>query len=231
MRPPRTAKDDQPGPIGRRHSCDRRRRSPVGLDPHAGDDVVAMGSAKAGPVGSRLPSCGSRRECRRLTAGSGHQPFLGSPARLPEPAVAPPARCRVGPGQFLRSRRGCPNRRKRPRRVAGLPASRSSGVFVHRQCKSLRKLLAVKPPVRTSVHPPHASRMVATIDTRRSPSGRRGWPPPTPRRRGPRPGSPRWGTTSPCAPVAIDTSTMRLSRTARRSSGRRRPSARTKPPG
>ena len=48
---PLTAKDDQPGPIGRRHICDRRRRRPVGLDPHAADDAVAIGSAKARPLG------------------------------------------------------------------------------------------------------------------------------------------------------------------------------------
>ena len=50
--------------------------------------------------------------------------------------------------------------------------SRSSGVRVHRQWKS-ESPSPVMPPVRTSVHPPHATRMVATIDARRGPSERR----------------------------------------------------------
>src|ERR1022692_2920840 len=43
---------------------------------------------------------------------------------------------------------------------------RSSGVGVHRQCKSLVKL-PVMPPIRRRVHAPHARRIVATIVTRR----------------------------------------------------------------
>ena len=45
----RPARSDRPAP-----QLDRRRRRPVGLDPHAANDAVALGSAKAGPVGSRV---------------------------------------------------------------------------------------------------------------------------------------------------------------------------------
>ena len=48
--------------------------------------------------------------------------------------------------------------------------SRSSGVFVQRQCRSRCKSAAVNPPVRTSAHPPQATKMVATIVAHRSPS-------------------------------------------------------------
>src|SRR6516225_638828 len=51
--------------------------------------------------------------------------------------------------------------------------SRSSAVFAHRQCKSFLKVAAVKPPVLMSANTPQASRMVATIVVRRTPSERR----------------------------------------------------------
>ncbi len=44
----RPARSDRPAP-----QLDRRRRGPVGLDPHAANDAVALRSAKAGPVGVR----------------------------------------------------------------------------------------------------------------------------------------------------------------------------------
>ena len=69
----RPARSDRPAP-----ELDRRRCRPVGLDPHAADDAVAIGSAKAGPVGSRLRCCRSRRSGRRLVAGWGRGAFLGS---------------------------------------------------------------------------------------------------------------------------------------------------------
>jgi hypothetical protein len=69
----RPARSDRPPP-----QLDRRRQRPVGLDPHAGDDTVAMGSAKAGPVGCCLRCCRSRRDRRPLVACVGQEPLLGS---------------------------------------------------------------------------------------------------------------------------------------------------------
>ena len=94
--------------------------------------------------------------------------------------------------------------------LADCSRSRSSGVFDHRQCKSLWKLLAVKPPVRTSAHAPQASRMVATMDTRRTPSGRRLVATAHTTKAGPRKVMAKRGYSIPMAPVEMDTSTMRL---------------------
>ena len=52
----RPAWSDRPTP-----QLDRRRGGPVGLDMRAGDDSVAIGSAKPGPIGSRLRFCQGRQ--------------------------------------------------------------------------------------------------------------------------------------------------------------------------
>lgn len=65
-------------PDGAAPQLDRRRRRPVGGDPHAADDAVAPGPSKAGPVGSGLRRRRSRRERRRLVAGLSQKPLLGS---------------------------------------------------------------------------------------------------------------------------------------------------------
>ena len=87
--------------------------------------------------------------------------------------------------------------------------SRSSGVFVHRQCESLWKLAAVKPPVRTSAHAPLASRMVATIVARRGPSERRLVATAYTTKAMLKAGIAKMGNNIPCAPVAIDLSMRR----------------------
>src|SRR5207245_11668043 len=60
----RPARSDRLAP-----ELDRRRPGPVRLDPHAANDAVAIGTAKAGPVGCHLRCCWSRRE--------GHWPIAG----------------------------------------------------------------------------------------------------------------------------------------------------------
>jgi hypothetical protein len=155
-----------------------------------------MGSAKAGTAAGSLPDRATSRFSGVLAvAGTG------------ETAVASLAGWDVGSfsGVAAAARTG-------GSAAGALPdcsMSRCSGVFVHRQCKSLWKL-AVKPPVRTSVHPPHASRMVATIVTRRSPSGSRRVATAHATKARPRTGIANMGNNIPMAPVAIETSTMRL---------------------
>ncbi len=95
--------------------------------------------------------------------------------------------------------------------VGSLPAearSRSSGVFAHRQFKSFLKL-PVKPPVRTVVHTPQASRTVATIVARRRLVERRRLAAAQTTRAKLSSGVARMASNSPCAPVAIDRPTSR----------------------
>ena len=196
----RPARSDRPAP-----QLDRRRRGPVGLDPHAANDAVAMRSAKAGPVGSRLGCCRSRAarssaavgaasRCSGVSAAAEPAGLLGSllepravsrePPLLPEPAGAPPARCRIGPGAV-------------PRESASTASA------------SRMEVAAVMPPVRTSVHTPHASRMVATIVARRGPSERRRLATAQATKARLRTGMAKMGNNIPCTPVAIDSWTMR----------------------
>ena len=72
-----TAKDDQPAPIGRRHSSTGGDAVQSVLI-RAANYAVACGSAKAGPVGFRLDCCWRRRGCRRLVPALGKEPLLGS---------------------------------------------------------------------------------------------------------------------------------------------------------
>ena len=146
-RSPRTAKDDQPGPIGRRHSSTGGDCGPVGLDPHAANDAVALGSAKAGPLGSSRRCAESRR--------FGCVGFATSGFRRRRPAR--PERSRVACGSdagSLSCRHGRSSRRRRRHRRLG-DRSRSSGVGVHRQCES-EPCSPVMPPVRRSVE--HSAR-------------------------------------------------------------------------
>ena len=93
----RPARSDRPAP-----HLDRRRCRPVGLDPHAGDDAVAMGSAKAGPVGSCVGCRGSRFVHRRLGSRLEPRPAPWKSWPLPEPEGSPSARRRFGPRAALR---------------------------------------------------------------------------------------------------------------------------------
>ena len=118
----RPARSDRPAP-----QLDRRRRGPVGLDPHAANDAVALGSAKAGPVGFCLRggrsrdvlAAGRRRGCGRLVAGSCRERLLGS------------LRC----SGSRRERLG-PRRAESSGSSPAWARSRSSAVFVHRHAKS-----------------------------------------------------------------------------------------------
>ncbi len=185
----RPARSDRPAP-----QLDRRRLRPVGLDPHAANDAVAIGSAKAGPVGSCL-RCRNRQPAFQVSprlsdlrlappVQSALEPSPGwvlpRPA-LPEPTEAPPARRRLGPGAVPResatSARRSPNRHP-----------------------------PVMPPVRTQCPQPSA-RQQDGRDHRGAPrSGQRGdgWPPPRRRGRGSRPGWRRPENIIPIIPVAID---------------------------
>src|SRR5438093_12114281 len=91
----RPARSDWPPP-----QLDGRRLGPIGLDPYAANDTVAIGSAKAGPLGVRfdLNVCQVGRACRRVVAGWSRDSLLGS-------------------------LRGCRSRRRRYRRIAGLTGS------------------------------------------------------------------------------------------------------------
>src|ERR1039457_2974830 len=226
MRPPRTAKDDQPGPTGRRHSATGGDavqsvlirtpgmtssrwgpRKPGQMGPvsaSAGAGGSAAGSVPApAPAGAGGSAAGSLPDLATsrysgvfAAAGTG-----GSAASsLPDWAT----------GRFSGGSAAARTGGSAPGSLPDLAMSRSSGVFAHRQCKSLWKLPAVKPPVRTSVNTPHASRMVATIDTQRGPSGRRRVATAHATRARLRIGIAKMGNNIPCAPVAIDTSTMRF---------------------
>src|ERR1022692_1664609 len=209
MRPPRTANDDHPGPTGRRHSATGGdavqsvlMRTPGTISSRWGPRKPGQSGAVPAPAGTDGTNTGSlpARATSRLSevlaaAGPG--------------GIAAGSRAGWATGSFS----GDAAAGASGSATASLPdwaMSRSSGVFAHRQCKSLRKLLAVKPPVRTSAHPPHASRMVATIDTRRGPSGRRRVAIAHATKGRPRKVSAKMGNNIPCAPVAIDTSTMRF---------------------
>ena len=87
-----------------------------------------------------------------------------------------------------------------------MASMRSSGVGDHRQAKSWSKSL-VKPPVRTRVQTPQASRMVAAMVSRRVRSGRRRVATAQATKARPRTGSARTGNRKPIAPVRIDLST------------------------
>src|SRR5947207_13057480 len=131
MRPPWTAKDDQPGPIGRRHSStggDAAQsvaiRTP-GITPsrrgprnpgQSGPATVADGFS-FGAAGTTLAVVGAD------LAGAGVAGVTAGVAGSATGSLAPWAR------------------------------SRSSGVCVHRPCKSGLKSLET-PPVRTNAHPP-----------------------------------------------------------------------------
>src|SRR5215471_14214628 len=158
MRPPRTAKDDQPGPTGLRHSATGGDavqsvliRTPGTLSSRCGPrkpDQEAPVSTSAGADGSAagsLPDLVTSRFSRASAAARTGGSALGS---LPDGAMGGSA------GISAAARTGG----SAPSSLPDLARSRCSGVFAHRQCKSLWKLLAVKPPVRTSAHPPQASR-------------------------------------------------------------------------
>ena len=159
----RPARSDRPAP-----QLDRRRRGPVGLDPHAANDAVAIGSAKAGPVGSRLAAArggecrGRRRSWRGGSLGPCAAGGVGGAGRLVGAWPAP-----------LGGLGCCRSRRERRRLVAGLGQEPFLGSLRPPPVEVANRPSPVMPPVRRSVHAPHASRMVATIDARRGPSERR----------------------------------------------------------
>ena len=120
---------------------------PVGLDPHAGDNAVAMGSAKAGPVGAGSAAAGGGCGKRCRSAGS---------------RGAQRDRWRAAGGGAGGAGSSS----------AAWARSRSSGVFDQRHAKS-EPAPPEMPLVRRSANAPQASRMVATMVARRSPSERR----------------------------------------------------------
>ena len=116
---------------------DRRRCRPVGLDPHAADDAVAIGSAEAGPVGLRgrrrrraagprvalaavaapMPQVEARSSGRGCGSSRRLSPRAGTRARVargpPGPAAAPRASASTangGPGAVAADSAGAQKR-------------------------------------------------------------------------------------------------------------------------
>src|ERR1035437_6529278 len=191
MRLPWTAKDDQPGPIGRRQSW-------------TGGDTVQ--SVLIRTPGMTLSRCGPRKPGHSLgistlagafgrTAAGG----AGATGSLTDGATGNFSGTAAATGTSGRAAGSMLDRTRRS----------SSGVFVHRQCKSFLKL-AVKPPVRMSAIPPHTARMAATIVARRVPLARRRVATAHAAKARPRSGIARAYNKNPIAPPAIDSWTMRL---------------------
>lgn len=82
-------------------------------------------------------------------------------------------------------------------------SSRSSGVGVHRQCRSESPSPDI-PPVRTSVNPALASTIATTIELRRTPVPRRRVPTAQATKATHKTGIARMGNNIPIAPPAID---------------------------
>ena len=171
----RPARSDRPAP-----QLDRRRRGPVGLDPHAANDAVALRSAKAGPVGCPSRFC---RLALRFDA-SRESPPLREPAenRCESSASGPQDRWRTAPlGGFSGSAAAGAGEGA----TGSSPAwarSRSSGVCVHRQWKSY---LASAGDATGAEERPHSAREQDRRDHRRAPRSVRrgdGWPPPSDQR-------------------------------------------------
>src|ERR1043166_1734897 len=195
MRSPRTAKDDQPGPTGRRHIATggdvfqsvlicAPETIPSRWGPrnpgHSAFDSVPLEVPTAGAAGSVAGCLGDFAGDRAMTGFSG-----------------------TGAGDSATGLTGGGGGRWPDRE-----RSRSSGVCAQRQCKSLWRSAAVKPPVRTSAQAPHASRIVATIVTRRVPSERLRVTTAHATKARHKPGIAKIYSRIPCAPVAIDTWTM-----------------------
>ena len=157
MRPLRTAKDDQPGPTGRRQSATGGDavqsvliRTPVTMSSRWGPRKPGQSgpvsvSAGAGPGTTGLVADPATKRFSGEAAGAGGADSLAGRATGDSTGVSAG---RTGGGTT-----GV---------LADCSTSRSSRVFDHRQCRSLWKVLAVKPPVRMHAHAPQASRMVAT---------------------------------------------------------------------
>ena len=149
----RPARPDRPAP-----HLDRRRLRPVGLDPHAANDAVALRPAKARPLG-----CASSRY-RWSAAFSA----VGSrPARSRRGVAGWRRVRRCGAGSLRGCRRDrCGRCRRRHRLVA-----RPGPAAVPRESASTAS--GVRPAVAGDAagpherEHPHASRMAATIDARR----------------------------------------------------------------
>src|SRR6266851_3779206 len=157
MRSPRTAKDDHPGPTGRRHIA-------------TGGDVVqsvliCTPATMPSRWGPRNPGHTAPASARSGAPPAGVNGSVAGflPDLAPDSTMAGFSGAGAGVSATGLTGGGADGK------LPDWARSRSSGVCVHRQCKSLWRLAAVKPPVRTSAHTPHASRMVATIVVRRSP--------------------------------------------------------------
>ena len=132
----RPARSDRPAP-----QLDRRRLRPVGLDPHAANDAVAIRSAKAGPFGSLesgsltarrlLPSppatanCGSADAASAVAASGSVAASSALPWSRPCPAGAPPP-CGIGRRLYFRCCRRCRRICRRPGRAGALRSSAST---------------------------------------------------------------------------------------------------------
>src|SRR5258708_38410967 len=150
MRSPRTAKDDQPGPICRRHNS-------------TGGEVDQS-------VLMRVPRMVLSRSAPRKP---GHSAFVSAATGVRGGATGwSLALALWAAGVVAGIVTGAGAGGSTESLPPGCAMSRSSCVFDQRQAKS-EEASPVMPFVRRSVHAPHASKMVATIDARRSPSERR----------------------------------------------------------
>ena len=159
------ARSDRPAP-----QLDRRRLGPVGLDPHAANDGVAIGSAKPGPFDSpdsaaRSWQASACRLARVPAAAAGSGVVAGALAAVGAAGAA---------GLSAPWSRLVPSESPLPRPAAAAadcprpePGGVARGSAVHRQRKSEPTRSLVTPSVRMSVHSPHASRIAAAIDARR----------------------------------------------------------------
>ena len=200
MRPSRTAKDDQPGPTGRRHSS-------TGGD---ADQLVSIRTPGMTPSrwGPRKPgqsalivAAGGAGSC---AAGSLREIFAA--AGTGKIAVdSTPARATTGSAAGFTAAGGGGMAVGRP---LAWTRSLSSAVAVQRHARSTPPPPVI-PLVRKSAHPKHASRMVATIVARRAPPDSRRLATAHTTRAMPRIGMAHRGNMNPIIPVAIERSMMR----------------------